>query len=154
MTKNEAITLYKFLAVTFPRQYGNLSDAELPIVIDNLAWAYRFNPLDEVLLEYRKAFTHSKTAPHPSEVLQNLTPHIQYAPTKARITHEQRILMPEYQALVRKYGEDLVEEHEHCCYVDGSIAELTWWIERTVFYTRFGSKWYLDRYGDRLKDII
>ena len=109
MTKNEAVELYRFLAVTFPRQYGGLTDTEVPIVVDNLAYTFRFNTLDEVIKAYRDYYTRNKTAPHPSDILHSLTPADEITTHSALNPDEiyKRLqCLPEYKRLVQDYGGD------------------------------------------------
>ena len=109
MTRNEAIELYEFLAVLYPHQYRSLTDKELFVKVESLAYTFRFVPLEEVKREYLNAFSRSKTEPHPSDVLKLLTP------TEENTTHPalnpdevyQRLQrLPEYKRLVQDYGGD------------------------------------------------
>lgn len=138
MTKPEAINLFRWLAISFPKQYGNLSDEEVQTIVENLAWCFRFNTYTDVLQEYRNAYTRQKTAPHPSEIIQALPANIHNSSsTKRYTTLEELQKMPEYSRLIELYGEDFVLEQRKNCYVDGSLAELKWWIERELFYQRY-----------------
>lgn len=137
MTKSEAVNLFRWLAISFPKQYGNLSDEEVQTIVDNLAWCFRFNTYTDVLQEYRNAYTRQKTAPHPSEIanaLKTITP--------AQIGHGGLIYdchirlqkEPEYWQLCKQYGERYVYFIAKDCVETATIGELKWRIGNDQWY--------------------
>lgn len=137
MTKSEAVSLFQWLSISFPKQYGNLSDAEVQTIVDNLAWCFRFNAYEDVLHEYRNAYTRQKSAPHPSEIAiaiklidSSQTPH------KGLIydCHKRLQEQPEYLQLCKQYGERYVYFIAKDCVETATIGELKWRIANDQWY--------------------
>ena len=138
MTKPEAVNLFRWLAVSFPRQYGNLTDEEVQTIVENLAWCFRFNSFADVLQEYRNAFTRQKTAPHPSDIVLALKPISSSQTTIHRgliyDSHKRLQTEPEYRQLCKQYGERYVYFIAKDCVETATIGELKWRITNDQWY--------------------